>query len=40
MYLLGREDPYASAAPLMTAIAEHVLDTALWRPRPPHRTGG
>ena len=30
MYLLGREDPYASAAPLMTAIAEHVLDTALW----------
>src|SRR4051794_10711411 len=30
IYLLGREDPYASAAPLMTAIAEHVLDTALW----------
>ena len=30
VYLLGREDPYASAAPLMTAIAEHVLDTALW----------
>ena len=29
MYLLGREDPYASAAPLMTAIAEHILDTAL-----------
>jgi len=29
VYLLGREDPYASAAPLMTAIAEHVLDTAL-----------
>ena len=29
IYLLGREDPYASAAPLMTAIAEHVLDTAL-----------
>jgi hypothetical protein len=30
IYLLGREDPYASAAPLMTAVAEHVLDTALW----------
>ena len=30
IYLLGREDPYASAAPLMTAIAEHVLDIALW----------
>jgi type IV secretion system protein VirD4 len=29
MYLLGREDPYASASPLMTAVAEHVLDTAL-----------
>lgn len=29
LYLLGREDPYASASPLMTAIAEHVLDTAL-----------
>ncbi|TKJ21213.1 TraM recognition domain-containing protein [Blastococcus sp. CCUG 61487] len=29
VYLLGREDPYASAAPLMTAVAEHVLDTAL-----------
>jgi hypothetical protein len=29
IYLLGREDPYASAAPLMTAIAEHILDTAL-----------
>ena len=28
-YLLGREDPYASASPLMTAFAEHVLDTAL-----------
>lgn len=28
-YLLGREDPYASASPLMTAIAEHILDTAL-----------
>jgi hypothetical protein len=29
VYLLGREDPYASAAPLMTAVAEHVLETAL-----------
>ena len=29
IYLLGREDPYSSASPLMTAVAEHVLDTAL-----------
>ncbi|SFT82498.1 Type IV secretory system Conjugative DNA transfer [Geodermatophilus amargosae] len=29
VYLLGRDDPYASASPLMTALAEHVLDTAL-----------
>jgi len=29
IYLLGREDPYASASPLMTALAEHVLDTGL-----------
>jgi type IV secretion system protein VirD4 len=29
VYLLGREDPYASASPLLTALAEHVLDTAL-----------
>lgn len=29
IYLLGREDPYVSAAPLMTAVAEHVLDTGL-----------
>lgn len=29
IYLLGREDPYASASPLMTAVAEHVLDTSL-----------
>lgn len=29
IYLLGREDPYASACALMTAVAEHVLDTAL-----------
>jgi type IV secretion system protein VirD4 len=29
VYLLGREDPYSSASPLMTALAEHVLDTAL-----------
>ncbi|HIW28537.1 MAG TPA: TraM recognition domain-containing protein [Candidatus Luteococcus avicola] len=29
VYMLGREDPYASASPLMTAAAEHVLDKAL-----------
>jgi len=29
IYLLGRDDPYASASPLLTAIAEHVLDTVL-----------
>lgn len=29
IYLLGREDPYASASPLMTAVAEAALDTAL-----------
>ena len=29
VYLLGRDDPYASASPLMTAVAENVLDTAL-----------
>jgi type IV secretion system protein VirD4 len=29
IYLLGRDDPYASASPLMTAYAEHILDTAL-----------
>lgn len=29
IYLLGREDPYVSAAPLMTAVAEDFLDTAL-----------
>ncbi len=29
LYLLGRDDPYASASPLLTAVAEHVLDTAL-----------
>lgn len=29
IYLLGREDPYASASPLMTAVTEHVLDAAL-----------
>jgi type IV secretion system protein VirD4 len=27
-YLLGREDPYASASPLMTAVTEDILDTA------------
>jgi len=32
-----REDPYASASPLMTAVAEHVLDTRwAW----PTRLGG
>ncbi|MGN6606496.1 MAG: type IV secretory system conjugative DNA transfer family protein [Jatrophihabitans sp.] len=29
IYLLGREDPYASASPLLTAVTEHILDTAL-----------
>ncbi|RMB57850.1 type IV secretory system conjugative DNA transfer family protein [Tessaracoccus antarcticus] len=29
IYLLGREDPYISASPLMTAVAEDILDTAL-----------
>lgn len=29
LYLLGREDPYASASPLLTAVAEHILDTGL-----------
>lgn len=29
IYLLGREDPYASASPLMTAVAEYTLDVAL-----------
>ncbi|MGK2876716.1 MAG: type IV secretory system conjugative DNA transfer family protein [Nocardioides sp.] len=29
IYLIGRDDPYASASPLMTAVAEHVLDVAL-----------
>ncbi|WP_152185685.1 type IV secretory system conjugative DNA transfer family protein [Segeticoccus rhizosphaerae] len=29
IYMLGRDDPYASASPLMTAAAEFVLDTAL-----------
>jgi type IV secretion system protein VirD4 len=29
IYLLGREDPYASASPLMTAVAETALDTGL-----------
>ena len=29
IYLLGRDDPYTSASPLMTAVAEHVLDAAL-----------
>lgn len=29
IYMLGREDPYASASPLMTAAAENILDTGL-----------
>jgi type IV secretion system protein VirD4 len=29
VYLLGRDDPYASASPLMTALVEQVLDIAL-----------
>lgn len=28
VYLLGRDDPYASASPLMTAVTEDILDTA------------
>jgi type IV secretion system protein VirD4 len=28
IYLLGRDDPYASASPLMTAVTEQILDTA------------
>ena len=28
VYLLGRDDPYASASPLMTAVTEQILDTA------------
>lgn len=28
LYLLGRDDPYASASPLMTAVTEDILDTA------------
>lgn len=37
IYLLGREDPYASASPLMTAAVEHILDTALaLASRSPH----
>lgn len=29
IYLVGRDDPYVSVSPLMTALTEHVLDTAL-----------
>lgn len=29
VYLLGRDDPYLSAAPMMTAVAEDILDTVL-----------
>lgn len=28
IYLLGRDDPYASASPMMTAVTEQILDTA------------
>ncbi|WP_242667561.1 type IV secretory system conjugative DNA transfer family protein [Nocardioides sp. PD653] len=28
IYLLGRDDPYASASPLMTAVTEQILDSA------------
>ena len=28
IFLVGREDPYASASPLMTAVTEQILDTA------------
>ncbi|WP_245916748.1 type IV secretory system conjugative DNA transfer family protein [Nocardioides gansuensis] len=28
IYLLGRDDPYASASPLMTAVTEQILDIA------------
>ena len=28
IYLLGRDDPYASASPLMTAVTEQILDLA------------
>jgi len=28
IYLLGREDPYSSASPMMTAVTEQILDTA------------
>jgi type IV secretion system protein VirD4 len=40
IYLLGREDPYASASPLMTAVAEQVLDIALSRWRTRRRGAG
>ena len=29
LYLLGRDDPYLSTAPMMTAVAEDILDTVL-----------
>lgn len=39
IFLLGREDPYSSATPLMTAVVEHVIETARWlaEPSPLHR---
>ena len=30
IYLLGKDDPYTSVSPLLTAIADDVLDTAEW----------
>ena len=30
IFLLGREDAYSSATPLMTAVVEHVIETARW----------
>jgi type IV secretion system protein VirD4 len=39
IFLLGREDPYSSATPLMTAVAEHVIETGrhLAQTSPLHR---
>lgn len=39
IFLLGREDPYSSGTPLMTAVAEHVIETGrhLAETSPLHR---
>jgi type IV secretion system protein VirD4 len=39
IFLLGREDPYSSVTPLMTAVAEHVIETGrhLAETSPLHR---